>query len=141
MKVWLDDERPMPDNYNIHVKTADEAIALLKTGKVESMSLDHDLGEGKTGYDVAKWIEENAVAGKLSKIKLKVHTQNPVGRKNICAALQTAGKLWMEHFRSVEEVTPNGTIYRVFLDGYMIGEFRNPYWASFIINAMKKEEI
>ncbi len=44
MKVWPDDERPMPDGYDVHVRTASEAIDLLKTGQVTRMSLDHDLG-------------------------------------------------------------------------------------------------
>jgi len=94
MNVWLDDERPMPSDYDVHVKTAEEAINLLAAGNVDIISLDHDLGQQKTGYDVAKWIEEAAATGKLSRITVHVHTQNPVGRKNICAALQNAERYW-----------------------------------------------
>jgi hypothetical protein len=94
MNVWLDDERPMPADYTVHVKTADEAIALLATGNVTKISLDHDLGLGKTGYSVAKWIEEHAMNGTLKKLHFSVHTQNPVGRQNICAALQNAERYW-----------------------------------------------
>ena len=38
----------------------DEAIKLLKTGQVEEISLDHDLGDAErgTGYDVVLWIED-----------------------------------------------------------------------------------
>lgn len=36
LKVWLDDIRPMPREYNIHVKTAQEAIEYLESGKVTS---------------------------------------------------------------------------------------------------------
>jgi hypothetical protein len=43
MKVYLDDERPVPDGW-IGCKTPSEAIELLKTGQVETISLDHDLG-------------------------------------------------------------------------------------------------
>lgn len=96
MNVWLDDERPMPSDYHIHVRTAEDAIALLETGKVTKISLDHDLGQVKTGYDVAKWIEENAANGSLKKLRIRVHTQNPVGRKNICAACQNADRYWRE---------------------------------------------
>ena len=46
MKLWLDDIRA-PWKFGCigwtWVKTADEAIELLKTGKVEMASLDHDL--------------------------------------------------------------------------------------------------
>jgi hypothetical protein len=94
MNIWLDDERPMPEGYDIHVKTAEEAIELLKSGKVTSISLDHDLGQDKTGYDVAKWIEEAAYDGRLAPIHLVIHTQNVAGRANIAAALQNANRFW-----------------------------------------------
>jgi hypothetical protein len=94
--LWLDDERPIPNGYTHHCKTAKEAIELLKTGRVVRISLDHDLGMyyNGTGYDVAKFIEEGAINGTLKELGLAVHTQNPVGRKNICAALQNAKKAW-----------------------------------------------
>lgn len=103
MKVWLDDTRPMPEDYTHWAKTSDEAIELLKTGKVEEISLDHDLGhshhdgfeEEKTGYTVAKFIEEGAIKGTLPPIRwLRVHTQNPVGKDNIKAALRNAVRAW-----------------------------------------------
>lgn len=43
MKIFLDDCRPMPAGFDVYVKTAGEAIELLKTGKVTVISLDHDL--------------------------------------------------------------------------------------------------
>ncbi len=42
MKVYLDDERPTPSGW-ISVRWPDEAIALLETGMVTDISLDHDL--------------------------------------------------------------------------------------------------
>jgi len=55
IKVFLDDLRSVPD----------EAIKLLKTGQVEEINLDHDLGDDNrgTGYDVVLWIEEAVAAG------------------------------------------------------------------------------
>lgn len=99
MKIWLDDERPMPDYYDTHVKTALECIALIKTGTVTHISLDHDLGcehysEPNNGYHVAKEIERLAYEGAIPPISMQVHTANPAGRKNICAALQAACKFW-----------------------------------------------
>jgi hypothetical protein len=61
----------MPDGFDIHIKTADEAITLLQTGKATLISLDHDLGQEKTGYDVAKWMEENAANGVLKEAKIQ----------------------------------------------------------------------
>lgn len=94
--MWLDDHRPMPAHYTHWVKTADKAIELLATGEVIECSLDHDLGSdfNGTGYDVAKWIEEQAHAGTLKPIRCKVHSQNPVGAKNMKMALQSAYRAW-----------------------------------------------
>ncbi len=104
MKVWLDDERPMPPDMTHWAKTADEAIEMLKTGKVTSISLDHDLGHShydgyeveKTGYTVAKFIEEGAVNGTLPKLWVHFHTQNPVGKERMKAAIRNAHRAWMK---------------------------------------------
>lgn len=97
MRIWLDDERPMPPEYDTYCRTAEEAIELLKTNQVTDISLDHDLGTGySTGYEVAKWIEENAINGTLKPIQhLHVHSQNPVGKQNIKMALRNAKLHWM----------------------------------------------
>lgn len=96
LSVWLDDERKMPPEFNIHVKTASEAIELLKTGRVAKISLDHDLGnpENGTGAQVARWIEEQAYHGTLPQLAWTVHSANPVGRANMTAALTNADKFW-----------------------------------------------
>jgi hypothetical protein len=98
MNLWLDDLREMPQGYDIHVKTAAEAIRLLGTGDVELISLDHDLGppEAGTGYDVAKYILEGAYTGKLKRLEVRLHTANPVGRANMASALQRAEHFWIE---------------------------------------------
>jgi hypothetical protein len=96
--LWLDDVRPMPDGFDIHVKTAHEAIAVLKTAKIKKVSLDHDLGDeaNGTGYDVARWIEEAAFNGELAPLDWAVHSQNPVGVEKMKQALQNADRFWMK---------------------------------------------
>lgn len=96
MKIWLDDERPAPKDY-ICIKTAQEAIILLKTNQVTHISLDHDLGTDDTGYTVALFIEQAAYNKTLQPLRVAVHTQNTVGRKNICMAIQNAYKYWSEN--------------------------------------------
>ena len=96
LKVWLDDERPMPDGFDVHVKTAEEAIQLISEGKVSEISLDHDLGTELTGYEVAKEIEKLAFENKIPQIQWRVHSQNCVGVKNIELALKNADKYWGE---------------------------------------------
>ena len=95
LRVWLDDLRFPPEEYNVWAKTAEECIAILNTGGVTSLSFDHDLGEGNgTGYDVACWIEKAAFFGRLSKIQWRVHSMNSVGAKNIKAAMRKADQYW-----------------------------------------------
>jgi len=97
MNVWLDDKRPMPLGYSVHVTNAHDAIKLLRCGLVKLISLDHDLGDEAvtgTGYHVAQAIEELAHAKKLRRITVYVHTQNPVGRQNIEAAIASAQRAW-----------------------------------------------
>jgi hypothetical protein len=96
LHVWLDDLRPIRPGYNALATTANEAIKLLKTGRVESISLDHDLGppEAGTGYDVAQWIEEAAYHGKLKRLSWNIHSANPVGVNNMRQALQSADRFW-----------------------------------------------
>jgi hypothetical protein len=102
MRVWLDDVRPMPAGFDVHVKTAAEAIALLRRGDVRLISLDHDLGDAAngTGYDVARWIEERAFAWSqgepdgLPPLEWRFHSQNPVGLGNMTQALRNATRFW-----------------------------------------------
>lgn len=97
MRLWLDDERPRPPDYDLWVQTAQEAIAELKEGKVTSISFDHDLGDESkvgNGYMVAKWIEENAFKGKIGRLGWEVHTGNARGRVNIVAAMLKAEEFW-----------------------------------------------
>jgi len=102
MIVWLDDERPMPADFDTHVKTAYEAIELLKTGQVTEISLDHDLGDtfcrpSNCGYEVAKFIEEGAANNTLKRIRVWCHSQNPVGKQKIKQAIRKAHEFWSSY--------------------------------------------
>lgn len=96
LRIWLDDERPMPKDYDMHIRSASETINLLKEGKVDFISFDHDLGndEDGTGYDVAKFIEEQAFNKQIEPIGWAVHSANPVGRNNIISSMRNADKFW-----------------------------------------------
>jgi len=101
MFVWLDDVREKPNNFDFWAKTPEEAIQLLETGIVAFISLDHDLGlennlfgEERSGYTVAKWIEQKAYEGKLPKLSWSIHSANPVGRNRMEHALKNADKFW-----------------------------------------------
>jgi hypothetical protein len=85
MRVYLDDTREAPEGW-IRTQTPEEVIALLQTGKVEAISLDHDLGVAteereRTGYEVLRWLEEQVATGAWSfpVPEIRVHSANPVG--------------------------------------------------------------
>ena len=82
VKVYLDDERPVPNGW-ILVKTAQEAIDYLINNEVEVISLDHDLGDENivgTGYDVVKWIEEQVYTTDYKAPEIRIHTANSSAR-------------------------------------------------------------
>jgi hypothetical protein len=93
IRLFLDDLRD-PSEYGIHnvtwVKTYDEAVEQLKTGRVEWVSFDNDLGEGLEGYDVAKYIEENVFSKKIPCPLWQIHSANPEGRRKITMAMKKA---------------------------------------------------
>lgn len=91
LKVWLDDIDQEPNGW-IRAYTPEEVIALISTGNVTIVSLDHDLGlaNNRTGYTVVKWLEEQVFTNpSFSMPKVLIHTDNPVGRKNMLLALQS----------------------------------------------------
>jgi hypothetical protein len=104
MKVWLDDVRPAPDGW-LHLPTPAEVIEHLRTGDIEELSLDHDLGlltpEGKEwpGYDVLTWIEEQLATSSapLHVPRISIHSANNVGRDRMQRAIESIHRLQREH--------------------------------------------
>jgi hypothetical protein len=94
MRLYLDDLLDVPPGFDAVARTADEALALLAAGGVQFISLDHDLATEATGYTVAAWIERAAFDGTLAPLGWTVHSANPVGRRNIEAALTNADRFW-----------------------------------------------
>lgn len=98
MKIYLDDVRDTPDGWT-RTYTVDETIELLKTGKVEEISLDHDLGKDKDGNDlrdgyyVLSWIEEQVVVNQFVPPIMNVHSANAVGWQRMKVAIQQIQKL------------------------------------------------
>lgn len=81
--LFLDDLRSIPEGF-IGVKNFNEFIIFIKlNGLTKFISFDHDLGEGKTGYDCAKFLISYCLDNNLSLPNWKVHSQNPVGKENI----------------------------------------------------------
>ena len=87
-KLFIDDERdPIGDDWVI-VRSYDEAISKIKElGCPGFISFDHDLGEGKNGFEIAKELVEMLLDGVIKiedgSFDFYVHSQNPVGKENI----------------------------------------------------------
>jgi hypothetical protein len=91
--VFLDDVRPAPEGWGL-ARWPDEVIALLETGEVGALSLDHDLGdERRTGYDVLVWIEEAVALRGFRPPVIKVHSANTVGRQRMASAIESIERL------------------------------------------------
>ena len=94
MRVYLDDERTTPEGWT-RVYWPDEAIALLETGNVVEISLDHDLGDDArgTGYDVVAWIEEAVATRGFVPPIMRVHSANPPARVRMEAGIAAIERL------------------------------------------------
>jgi len=97
MRVFLDDERTTPDGW-VRVYWPDEAIALLETGQVDELSLDHDLGDDErgTGYDVVLWVEEAVALRGFRPPKMSVHSANSSARQKMQAGIDAIQALARE---------------------------------------------
>lgn len=90
MRVFLDDERATPAGW-VRVYWPSETIELLRSGHVEELSLDHDLGDDErgTGYDVVLWIEEAVALHGFVPPKITVHSANPSARDKMLAGIRS----------------------------------------------------
>ena len=94
LKVFLDDERETPAGWT-RVYWPDEAIELLKQGRVSEISLDHDLGDDArgTGYDVILWIENEVATAGFSPPLIHVHSANSSARVRMELGIQSISRL------------------------------------------------
>lgn len=81
MKLFLDDCRVPPEGNWMIARSYEVAITLFDYYKdsIRVMSLDHDLGEEKTGYDFLLYVVEQYYPKKVP-IQCFVHSANPVGQ-------------------------------------------------------------
>lgn len=93
MILFLDDKRDPKDHGfpTAHwAKTAKEAIEIVKTGKVQQISFDHDLGTKLDGNDVAQVIEDLVRQKKIPMPTWRIHSANPPGALEITATMRSA---------------------------------------------------
>lgn len=114
-KLFIDDLRTPQDDSYVIVRTYDDAVNyILKNGMPDFISFDHDLGLdkngeiAKSGYDFAKWITDADIDGKIEipeAFLFAVHSQNPVGKKNIESLLTGYMEFKRKHISVTQENT------------------------------------
>lgn len=102
--LWVDDARnPMENDWlnfspigknckTVWAQSYQEAIDFLEKEWPDAICLDHDLGEEKSGYDIAKFIVEKCINKGKTLPSFASQSANPVGRENILSLLQNFKK-------------------------------------------------
>lgn len=76
MKIILDDQRPFPDGPYNCVRTYEDCVEMIRLfRKISFISLDYDLGGGKTGYDVLVYMTENSIEVD----HINIHSDHSIG--------------------------------------------------------------
>lgn len=96
-KLFLDDERSPPNNEWILCRWPQEVIHRLQVfyGRVEEISLDHDLGNDEvgTGYDVLTWLEAQVFNDPSYPVpKIHVHSANSSARIRMLSAIESINR-------------------------------------------------
>ncbi len=77
----VDDIRTLKPKFScdlVHARTSEEALECLRNSNWDVIFLDHDLGGDDTTIPVARYIEASDINAQVF-----IHSQNPVGRKNL----------------------------------------------------------
>lgn len=114
--LWVDDARnPLEDDWLnfsplgqnclvIWAQSYQEAIDFLEKEWPDAICLDHDLGEEKSGYDIAKYIVNRCIDDGRKLPLFASQSANPVGRENILCLLKNYSKQRLiEHVQKVRQ--------------------------------------
>lgn len=94
MKVYLDDERTVPQGW-VGVKNYDDFVAIVTAGHdITDISFDHDLGLDKTGYDCVNYLEMLVHTVGFKPCNLTCHSMNPIGKQRIQMVFRSILNKW-----------------------------------------------
>lgn len=96
MKLFVDDERPAPDGWEL-VTDFREAVRRIDDCRVagepfDGLSLDHDLGGDDTTRPIIRYLCEEDYWPTV----LRIHTANPVGREYLAGMARRYGPATMK---------------------------------------------
>lgn len=92
MRIWVDDIRPIPSNFDYWFKTVNETINFIKDHKEEItlLDLDHDAGDyasyGGDYYRILDWMEAEGIS-----IPISIHSGNPYGVRRMMKIIEHCG--------------------------------------------------
>lgn len=107
--LWIDDYRdpyegdrlrmtPLAPPFEVLRATSYcDAVALMEQQWPDAVCLDHDLGEERTGYDVAKYIVNRCLTEALPLPAYASQSDNPAGRENILRLLDNYKRFAAEY--------------------------------------------
>lgn len=99
--LWLDDERdptearwhayfPIDPGNVVWVKSLAEFTDwIMKYGLPSAICFDHDLGDGPSGLDAAKWLTEHCLDTGETLPRWNIQSANPIGKLNIESLLHS----------------------------------------------------
>ena len=94
--IYLDDIREAPPGYDKVLRDYNSFVEYIKSIKssvgLSHISFDHDLGEGKNGYDCAKFLVNWCIEMGYDVPTYSIHSANPVGRENIKSVFESYKK-------------------------------------------------
>jgi hypothetical protein len=103
VQLWVDDCR-QPSGWWQGVsaaydwaRTYEAATTALSSGKYSYASLDFDLSDTDprhSGTDVARWIAQEAEAGRLPRLVCSIHSMHPDAGRNMGSFLRAAEESW-----------------------------------------------
>ena len=95
MKIWIDDIRKMPSDYDLHIRSVNEAkrVILSNSLHISLIDIDHDAGDyyfdGGDYIRLLDWLEETRL-----NYPIRIHSMNPVGVQNMRTIIDRNG--WEE---------------------------------------------
>ena len=93
MKIFIDDVREAPPNFDVTLRSSQEAILWMTVNGIpDHISFDHDLGGDDTAMRIVHWMIDVDLESEYDLIPnnftFQVHSANPVGAENIAKTLQ-----------------------------------------------------
>lgn len=101
MKIWLDDIRTKPSDYDYWARTSSEVISLLQhEDSVTEIDLDYDLADGDCGAKVLEFIEYMEYTSKgFFDVIIKIHSANPEGVKRMNLIIDSIERIRRDKIR------------------------------------------